>query len=86
MDRINPFMTLKMAYGNSREFGIATPFALAGNHKIEIELVNQSHAVRSRRIIDTSKDFIEQHQPRRMGIAALAIKAGNRSKQWHGKS
>jgi hypothetical protein len=66
------------------QLGIAGPLALAGNNEIEIEFADQPHAVCAGSVVDAGEGLVEQHQPRRQCIVALAVEARYCGEQRHG--
>ena len=75
-----------MADRDAGQFGIARPFAFAGDDEVEIELADQAHAVGAGRVGYAGKGFVEQDQTRRQRVGTLAVEARNGREERHRKT
>ena len=78
-----PFAALQLADRDAGQLGVAGPFALAGDDEVEVELADQPHAVGTGGVVDAGEGFVEQHQPRRKRVVALAVEARDGGEQRH---
>src|SRR5271165_3850455 len=80
-DGVHTFAAHDLANAETGYLRIATPFALAGHHEVEIELTDQPHAARARLVVDAGEGFVEQHQPRSVAVRTLVVAAGGCKKR-----
>src|SRR5262249_57680365 len=58
VDSVDALLALQLADRHARQLSVAGPFALAGDHEVQVELVDQPHAVRPRGAVDPREPLV----------------------------
>ena len=56
--------------------GVAAPLALAGHHEVEVESLEETHALAAHVRVDADEGFVEEDQARRMLVGGAIVGRG----------